>query len=88
MSSVGTVISITPGNHFIHGIRSSLRQKIDDSHAQHTGAIKALTIGDTTGLDDTTKKLFLRTGTSHILAISGSNIGIVTAFFFLSLGSS
>lgn len=78
----GTVISITPGNHFIHGIRRSLRQKIDDSHAQHTGVIKALTIGDTTGLDDTTKKLFLRTGTSHILAISGSNIGIVTAFFF------
>lgn len=78
----GTIISITQGNHFIHGIRNSLKQKINDSHAQHTGIIKALTIGDTTGLDETTKKLFLRTGTSHILAISGSNIGIVTAFFF------
>ena len=44
--------------------------------------MKALTIGDTTGLDEATKNLFLHTGTSHILAISGSNIGIVTAFFF------
>jgi len=78
----GTIISITPGNHFIHGIRNSLKQKIDASRAQYTGIIKALTIGDTTGLDEVTKKLFLHTGTSHILAISGSNIGIVTAFFF------
>lgn len=78
----GTVISITSGNHFIHGIRNTLKQKIDGSCAQHTGIIKALTIGDTTDLDETTKRLFLYTGTSHILAISGSHIGIVTAFFF------
>ena len=78
----GTIVSITPGKHFIHGIRNSLKQKIDASRAQYTGIIKALTIGDTTGLDEVTKKLFLHTGTSHILAISGSNIGIVTAFFF------
>lgn len=78
----GTIISITPGKHFIHGIRNNLKQKIDASRAQYTGIMKALTIGDTSGLDEVTKKLFLRTGTSHILAISGSNIGIVTAFFF------
>jgi competence protein ComEC len=78
----GTIISITPGKHFIHGIRNNLKQKIDASRAQHTGIMKALTIGDTTGLDEVTKNLFLHTGTSHILAISGSNIGIVTAFFF------
>jgi len=78
----GTIISITPGKHFIHGIRNNLKQKIDASRAQYTGIMKALTIGDTTGLDEVTKNLFLHSGTSHILAISGSNIGIVTAFFF------
>lgn len=78
----GTIIAITPGKHFIHGIRNNLKQKIDASRAQYTGIIRALTIGDTTGLDEVTKTLFLHTGTSHILAISGSNIGIVTAFFF------
>lgn len=78
----GPIISITSGDHFIHGIRNAIKQKIDGSPAQHTGIIKALTIGDTTNLDEMTKRLFLSTGTSHILAISGSNIGIITAFFF------
>jgi competence protein ComEC len=78
----GTITSVTPGIHYIHAVRNSLKQKIDASGAKYAGIIKALTIGDTTGLDEETKKLFLHTGTSHILAISGSNIGIVTAFFF------
>jgi competence protein ComEC len=78
----GTIISVTPGTHYVHAVRNSLKQKIDASGAQHAGIIKALTIGDTTDLDEGVKKLFLHTGTSHILAISGSNIGIVTAFFF------
>ena len=78
----GTIISITPGIHYVHSVRNRLKQKIDASGAKYGGIIKALTIGDTTGLDEETKKLFLHTGTSHILAISGSNIGIVTAFFF------
>jgi competence protein ComEC len=78
----GTITSITPGIHYVHSVRNRLKQKIDASGAKYAGIIKALTIGDTTGLDEETKKLFLHTGTSHILAISGSNIGIVTAFFF------
>ena len=78
----GTVISTTPGAGYIHAWRNLLKKRIEASGASHQGVIKALTIGDTTALDDETKTLFLRTGTSHILAISGSNIGIVTAFFF------
>lgn len=78
----GTVVSVAPGTHYVHAVRNVLKQKIDMSGAQHAGIIKALTIGDTTGLDEEIKKLFLYTGTSHILAISGSNIGIVTAFVF------
>lgn len=78
----GTIISITPGIHYVHGVRNSLKKKIDASGAKHAGIIKALTIGDTAGLGEETKKLFLRTGTSHILAISGSHMGVVAAFFF------
>ena len=78
----GTIISVTPGTHYVHAARNNLKQKIDASGTQHAGIIKALTIGDTTDLDEGVKKLFLHTGTSHILAISGSNIGIITAFFF------
>jgi competence protein ComEC len=78
----GTIISVTQGESYIEAWRKFLGKRIEDSGTKYAGIIKALTIGDTTGLDGQTKELFLQTGTSHILAISGSNIGIVTAFFF------
>jgi competence protein ComEC len=78
----GTLISVAPGKNLVHAWRNRLKERIEISGAKYASVIKALTIGDTTGLDEDIKTLFLRTGTSHILAISGSNIGIVTAFFF------
>jgi competence protein ComEC len=78
----GALISVSPGRSHIHAWRDFLKRRIEDAGGKYSGVIKALTIGDTTGLDEPTKRLFLETGTSHILAISGSNIGIVTAFFF------
>jgi len=78
----GITASVTKGNNYIEAWRNRLREKIDNSRSKYTGIIKALTIGDATGIDEPTKNLFLRTGTSHILAISGAHIGIVTAFFF------
>lgn len=78
----GVTTSVTKGNSYVEAWRNRLRKKIDNARSQYTGIIKALTIGDTTGIDESTRALFLRTGTSHILAISGAHIGIVTAFFF------
>jgi competence protein ComEC len=78
----GALISTSPGTNYVHRWRSFLAKRIEASGAGYPGVIKALTIGDTSGLDEATKTLFMKTGTSHILAISGSNIGIVTAFFF------
>lgn len=78
----GITVSVTKGNNYIEAWRNRLREKIEDSRSKHTDIIKALTIGDATGIDEPTRTLFLRTGTSHILAISGSHMGIVTAFFF------
>jgi competence protein ComEC len=78
----GPIISVKKGESYIEAWRTFLAKRIEDSGAKYAGIISALTIGDTTGLDEQTKELFLKTGTSHILAISGSNIGIVTAFFF------
>jgi len=78
----GAIISITAGESYIEAWRKFLAKRIEDSGTKYTGIIKALAIGDTTDLDAQTKELFLKTGTSHILAISGSNISIVTAFFF------
>ncbi len=78
----GDLISFSRGVNYIEGWRKWLKERIDSSGSRYPAVLKALTIGDTTGISDQLKTLFLRTGTSHILAISGSNIGIVTAFFF------
>ncbi|MDD3846687.1 MAG: DNA internalization-related competence protein ComEC/Rec2 [Syntrophorhabdaceae bacterium] len=79
----GDILSIQPGKRLIDGWRRHLAGKIDASRARHTSVVKALTVGDTTGLDEATKTLFLETGTSHILSISGSHLAVVAAFFFL-----
>lgn len=45
--------------------------------------ITALTIGIRTGLDTQSREIFQKTGTSHLLAISGLHLGLVAAFCFI-----
>jgi competence protein ComEC len=78
----GTVIWTKPGQNVIQRLRSAIKKRIEESGAKEYGIINALTIGDKTSLDESIKTLFLKTGTSHILAISGLHVGIVTGFFF------
>lgn len=78
----GNILSVQKGNGIIENIRRRFAERIDLSGARNTAVIKALSIGDTSGLDLRTKDLFMKTGTSHILSISGSHFGIVTGFFF------
>lgn len=80
----GEIISATPGRRFIDEWRRYLADRVDESRSDHAGIIKALTIGDTADVDEGIKELFLETGVSHILAVSGSNLAIITAFFFLA----
>ncbi len=47
--------------------------------------LKALFIGERSGLDEDFKDLFIKTGTMHILAVSGFNIGFLTYSLFLIL---
>ncbi len=78
----GEVLSRREDPSLIARWRQFFSRRIDQSGAPAAAILKALTIGDTTGIDESTKALFLRTGTSHILAISGSNVAIICAFFF------
>lgn len=47
---------------------------------QHQGLIKALLLGDRSALTADTQGLLQRTGTAHLLAISGLHIGIAVLF--------
>ncbi len=47
-----------------------------------TALIKALTLGDRRGLDQQQWQVFSRTGTSHLIAISGLHIGLVAGWLW------
>ncbi len=78
----GKLVLVRPGTSPINNLRNYFRTKIEDSGAREDGILKALTIGDRSSIDEERNSLFLRTGTSHVLAISGFNVGIISGFFF------
>jgi competence protein ComEC len=56
-------------------ISTQLEHRVADSDA--AALLRALGIGDRTGLSDVTWQTFTRTGTNHLVAISGLHIGMV-----------
>lgn len=50
------------------------------------GILKAILIGDRTGISNDVRDLFVCTGTAHVLAISGLHMGIMTMIFFIFAG--
>ncbi len=66
----------------IDRFRQTIIDKLDRMQLQHVGLIKALTVGDKQGLNAEQWQLFRRTGTVHLLAISGLHIGLVAGFIF------
>jgi len=67
-------------------MRQAIRDALQAWLPQHAAVpmIAALTLGDQSGIGDEDWDVFRRTGTSHLVAISGFNIGIVaTLGFFL-----
>jgi len=78
----GVISGVKEGDNPVVRVQRLIQRKVYESEAKHSGIIGALIIGDKTSIDEDTKALFQRTGTSHILAISGLHIGIITGFFF------
>jgi competence protein ComEC len=66
-------------------LRQRIRNEIDISITNTTasGLLKALVIGDRSGLTDEDWELFRYTGTNHLIAISGLHIGIISGLAFL-----
>jgi len=68
-------------------LRRGLRRAID-SHfdGYHASFLKAIFIGDRTGLGDDIKDDFIKTGTVHILAISGLHVGLIAGIILAFFG--
>lgn len=67
---------------YLQTVRGWIGDRLDKSGAANIGLIKALSIGERGGIDPGVEEAFKRTGTAHILAISGIHIGIVAAFSY------
>lgn len=66
---------------------SNIRNKIDKSISNNTtgdaaGILKTISIGERTSLSEEAKKAFLRTGSAHLLAISGLHVGFLALIVF------
>ena len=67
-------------------VKGFLSESISEEFEPRDAAfLKALFLGERSGLDDDFKDPFIKTGTMHILAVSGFNIGflLATLLFFL-----
>ena len=72
----------------LHAAREGLRQRLQEAapDLRHPGLVHALVLGDRQGMSETEWDAFLRTGTNHLMAISGLHVGLVAGFAGL-LGS-
>jgi len=61
-------------------IRRRLQAALDDSSA--SGLIQALVLGDRTGIEREQWEVLTRTGTNHLVAISGLHVGILAGLAF------
>ncbi len=71
-------------SHPVDRLRQHLRQLMDDPPGNHpyTGLVTALAIGDRNGIPNDQWEVMTRTGTSHLMAISGLHIGLVAGIAF------
>lgn len=68
----------------VHQLREGLRARIQAALQQHplSGIVLALAIGDRQLIDRDQWQVLMRTGTNHLVAISGLHVGLVAGFAF------
>ncbi len=64
--------------------RKALRKRINDRFGKFRGFVKAIVIGDKTDLEDQ-RTILNKAGLSHLLAVSGLHVGILSLVIFLFL---
>ena len=71
--------------YFFTDIRETIEANIERSHLSKSTAdfLKAIMMGDKTGLDEQTRMTFANGGMAHMLALSGLHIGILAGFLIL-----
>ncbi len=79
----GKVLSVAAARDPVARLRHYFKRNIELSGADYPDVLKALTIGDRTAVSRRTDDLFMRTGTTNVLVVSGFTVGIISGFFFV-----
>lgn len=67
-------------------LRMAIGERIDGlANGQQAGVLRALVIGDQSGIDAATRRTLGRAGLAHVLAISGLHLSLVAGGVFLTL---
>jgi competence protein ComEC len=69
-----------------HVVRQSIQQSVGRWDQRSAAIIIAILIGDRAGLDDSLEQRLQRSGTYHVIAISGGNIAILAALALWMFG--
>ena len=71
----------------VHQLRQQLRERIQVALHDHPlrGIVLALAIGDRQEINQDQWQLLMRTGTNHLVAISGLHVGLVAGFAFFAM---
>ena len=90
VESTSAIKQLTPSRHVASGMRARLRANIDQTLHQHLPSnhaafASAVLLGNRDQMDMETRNRFLKTGASHLLAISGLHVGILASGFLLLL---
>lgn len=75
---------VAPETTTLDGLRDGIAGRLDTylEAGPANGLIKALSLGDRRTLEGQTWQVFSRTGTSHLIAISGLHVGLVAGWFW------
>lgn len=82
----GTLKKLSAGTgllRYVDELRLRIGGVIDSAGVENAGIIKALSIGEKGYIPLDKKESFAKSGTSHLLAISGLHVGFVAVIFYL-----
>lgn len=64
-------------------VRAALRESVDHRPPDQAVLVPSLVVGDDAGLDPDLAEDFATTGLTHLLAVSGTNLTLITAFLLV-----
>ncbi len=75
-----------PSGHAVHRLRQALGAAIGEALGPQAPLIKALVLGDRSGLSEGQWQVLRATGTAHLMAISGLHVGLVAGLAYALVG--